>query len=88
MLRQVLLELQNSPEGTLNLNDLAGRLGMQPSAAKGLVEFWAAKGRLRLVGQDDGQACTSTCSLGGCPGASQCPFVAKMPVLFEFRHDP
>jgi hypothetical protein len=86
MLQQILRELQAS-RGTVNLNELAARLGMEPSAAKGLVEFWAAKGRLRLVDADDGQSCTSACSLGNCPGAAQCPFVAKIPVSFEYRRD-
>lgn len=86
MLHQVLRELR-ATQGTVSLNDLAARLEMDPSAARGLVEFWAAKGRLRLVDSTESDSCTSTCSIGNCPGAVQCPFVAKIPVSFEFRRD-
>ncbi len=84
MLTQVLREIQTT-QGTLRLDELATRLDMQPSALKGMIDFWVSKGRLKLEdGQTGDVACGSSCG-ASCAAASACPFVAKMPVMYSLN---
>lgn len=84
MLNQVLHEMQ-AAQGTVRLTELAARLNVDPSALEGMLAFWASKGRLNPVSlEGDAAACASPCT-GSCPGASQCPFIAKMPKMYEVR---
>jgi len=64
MLGRVLRELQND-KGTLRLEDLARRMEMEPSALKGLIDFWVRKGRLTLAADEGGNsaACAGACAL-------------------------
>jgi hypothetical protein len=78
---QVLHELETA-HGTLRLEDLAARVGMEPSALKGMLDFWVRKGRLRMGDTGvDGLACSGSCGQS-CPGAAECVFVAKMPAMY------
>jgi hypothetical protein len=82
MLQKVLDELQTA-RGTAQLGELADRLNIEPSALEGMLTFWAGKGKLAPVTIDDGFAsCAAPCA-GSCPGAAACPFVAKMPKMWE-----
>ena len=83
MLGRVLRELQND-KGTLRLEDLARRMEMEPSALKGLIDFWVRKGRLTLAADEGGNsaACAGACG-SACPGAAQCVFVARMPAIYS-----
>jgi hypothetical protein len=84
MLNQVLRELR-AIKGTVHLNELAARLNVEPSALEGMVGFWAGKGRMAPVSiEGDIASCATTCA-GSCPGAAQCPFVAKMPKMWEAK---
>ena len=85
MLSQVLRQIQ-AAQGTLRLNELATRLNIEPSALEGMLAFWVSKGRLNPVSiEGDAAACASPC-VGSCPGAAACPFVAKMPRMYEVRN--
>ncbi len=82
MLKQVLNEMQ-AAQGTLRLSELAARLNVEPGALEGMLDFWASKGRMAPVTiEGDFASCVSVCA-GSCPGATQCPFVAKMPKMWE-----
>jgi hypothetical protein len=89
MLRQVLREIEQA-QGTVNLNELAHRLDVEPSALEGMIAFWVRKGRLR----DDDQAAVAalqTCASGSCatscPGPQGCPLVVKLPRTFSLTPD-
>jgi hypothetical protein len=84
MLNQVLRELQSSG-GTLRLSELAARVNMEPSALDGMLTFWASKGKFAPVKIDGDSASCATPCMGSCPGASQCPFVAKLPKMYEVK---
>lgn len=84
MLNLVLRELQTSG-GTLRLSELAARLHVEASALEGMLAFWASKGKFSPVTiEGDSASCTAPCA-GSCPGAAACPFVAKMPKMWEKR---
>ena len=81
MYSQVMRELQ-AAHGTLRLEDLAARVNVEPSALKGMLEFWVRKGRMRT---GDGDAMDAAACAGGqaCPGATECMFVARMPAMYS-----
>ncbi len=93
MLNQVLSELQ-ATQGTVRLSELAAHLNVEPGALEGMLAFWESKGKINPIpaagaatlplekGKGKDTACLPTCS-GSCPGAAQCPFVAKMPRMWE-----
>jgi hypothetical protein len=83
MLNQVLLEIQ-AAKGTLRLNEMARRIGVDASALEGMIAFWVSKGKLKPVSMETGANCAAPCA-GECPGAAQCPFVATMPRMWETR---
>lgn len=85
MLIQVLREIKTS-QGTLNLDDLSRKLGVERSALQGMIDFWVRKGRLR---DDDLNiaAAQTACSISDCDrscvGPQACPFVVKMPKTYS-----
>ncbi|MCL5429015.1 MAG: FeoC-like transcriptional regulator [Chloroflexi bacterium] len=82
MLNQVLREMQ-AARGTLRLDELAARLNIEPSALEGMIAFWVSKARLKPVSiESDTENCAVPCARS-CPGVTQCPFVAKMPKMWE-----
>ena len=86
MLNQVLREME-SIQGTVRLEEIAARLNLEPAALEGMIAFWVSKGRLAPASVDgDTVACTTACA-GACPAAEQCPFVAKLPRMWQ-RTDP
>jgi hypothetical protein len=48
----------------LSLTQLSRRLGIEPGALEGMLQFWVKKGKLREVGL---QGCTTCGARGGCP---------------------
>ena len=85
MLRQVLQEIE-AAQGTISLTDLSRKLGLEPGALEGMIQFWVRKGRLK-DDERDNQQLFAVCGGGSCgrscPGAQGCPFVAKMPRTFS-----
>jgi hypothetical protein len=81
MLQQVLDEIK-SAGGTINLNELAGKLNIEPGALEGMVQFWIRKGRLKetdVTRGPAGQACNTASCACSCPGPQGCPFVMTPP---------
>ena len=81
MLQQVLREIK-SAGGTINLNELAGRLNVEPSALDGMIQFWIRKGRLKetdITCGPAGQSCHTVSCACSCPGPQGCPFVMTLP---------
>lgn len=69
MLKQVLAEIEKS-NGTVRMEVLSRKLGIDPAVLEGLVEHWVRKGRLQRMNQDD-----LLCSSSGCK--ETCPFCSK-----------
>jgi len=65
MLSQILRQLDNA-EGPLDLNGLARRLEVQPSALEDMIQFLVRKGHLREIECEDAAACAA------CPLRSTC----------------
>ena len=84
MLIQVLREIKTS-QGTLNLDDLGRKLGVERSALQGMIDYWVRKGRL----QDDQEMataadiCTHVSCGGSCTGPRNCSFKMNMPKTYS-----
>ena len=80
MLHAILHELQIATE-PLTLRQLSLRLGVQESALEGMLQFWEAKGRLRLEkgwgGETQVGLCASRMCFRKCSGPDACPLVMK-----------
>ena len=89
MLQRVLREIEAS-QGTVSLNDLAHKLGIERSALAGMIEFWIRKGRLKVDDWEELEAICGMCSGAACggsyPGPQGCPFVMKMPRTFSLTY--
>ncbi len=79
MLHAILHELQIAP-GPVTMQQLSRKLGVQPGALEGMIQFWVQKGRLAI---DDGMngateinVCGGKTCLRACPGPAQCPLVS------------
>lgn len=84
MLNQVLDHLQ-AGQGTLKLDELARQLNIEASALQGMIDFWVSRGRIGLAGDGAvGAACGTGCG-PSCAAASQCPFVGKMPKIYQVK---
>ena len=85
MLQRILQELK-SAQGSMTLNDLSRKLGVEQSALESMIAYLVQKGRL----QDDDEAlakvmtvCISGSCGSSCPGPMGCPFVMDMPRTFS-----
>jgi hypothetical protein len=84
MLIRLLREIETS-QGTVRLDDLSRKLGVERSALEGMIAFWARKGRL----QGDQETtlppdmCSSGICAGSCPGLRHCPFKVKTPETYS-----
>ena len=80
MLHAILHEIQTVSE-PITLTQLSRRLGIQPTALAGMIQFWVQKGRLVTDGGMGGLSHVSVCGgktcLRTCPGPAQCPLVSK-----------
>jgi len=88
ILQQILGELE-TVGGPISVRELSRRLDVETSALEGMLEFLVRKGRLVddsqvasdvIAGCGPGYACASAC-----PGAEQCPFVAKRPKTYSLK---
>lgn len=75
LLRQVLDEF-DVQTGPASVAEMARRLGVEPGALQGMLDYWVRKGRLRVV-----SSCAQSCS--GCGSAKACPFVMTLPPMYE-----
>lgn len=87
MLSQVLKAIKKSGD-TISLDDLSQRLGIEPSALEGMLEYCVNKGILRSSEGNDGE-CGCADDTGGCgsscEGYEGCPFIAKMPKMYSME---
>jgi hypothetical protein len=79
MLSQVLHEIE-SAHGPITTGELSRKMGIDPAALDGMIQFWVRKGRLQM---DEKQTSETNCSCGtlssSCAPISDCVFIAKMP---------
>lgn len=82
MLLHRVLAAVESASAPVRLDDLSHELGIEAAALEGMLAFWARKGRLRRMTDNDGRE-TLVCSDGACSltcnGIENCPFVARLP---------
>lgn len=89
MLHRILKEIENS-SGTVDLNELYQKLGVDRSALEGMIQHLVRKG---LLVDDDAELISATnqgcemSSCSSCPGFASCPFVAKMPKTYSLQLD-
>ena len=80
-----LLSVINAKNGPISLDGLSEELGMQRSALEGMLDLLVRKEKLRYsdLGQplEDGDCTGAACM--ACGKAGQCPFVGKMPKVYE-----
>ena len=79
VLQRLVGELRASA-GPVQIRDLADRLGMQPSALRGMLDMLERKGVLTLAGAGPAagdEACGAACG-ATCVGVAGCPFVADV----------
>jgi hypothetical protein len=82
MISQVLHAIK-SAKGTVNINELSNKLGIERSALEGMIQHLVRNG---LLVADHGLS--GGCSLSGscgsnCTGPSNCVFIAKMPKTYS-----
>ena len=88
MLNKILQTIEEG-QGTLTLNQIGKRLEIEPAALTGMLDFLVDKGKLvvdGMPGSDGGECESSRCGIA-CPGVANCPFVAKMPKMYQLNKD-
>lgn len=82
-----LLRLIETAAGPVTLADLQRQLDVDPGTLEGMIAFWVRKGRLNLAGRADAVCAAScaeaSCSCGNCSGMDGCPFIARLPKIYE-----
>jgi hypothetical protein len=84
MLKQVLKEIE-AAGGTISLDALGQRLGLDRSTLEGMIQFWVRKGRLKednFFSSGTGNCVTGSCG-GSCSGPQGCPFTMRMPRTYS-----
>jgi len=80
-----LLTVMKTKTGPISIEGLSRELGMDKSALEGMLDLLVRKGKLRYsdLGQapKDGNCSGSACM--ACGRAGSCPFVGKMPHVYE-----
>ena len=86
MLIKILQTIEES-QGTLTLNQIGQKLEVEPAALTRMLDFLVDKGKLVIDGMpvSDGNKCESSRRWIACPGAANCPFVAKMPKMYQLN---
>ncbi len=86
MLQKVLTEIK-AARGTIRLDELSRKTGVERSVLEGMITFLTQKGLLKDEEQavevllcETGQVCSSG---GRCPGPAECPFVMKLPKTYS-----
>lgn len=88
MLRHILTEIEKSP-GTVDLNELQQKLGVDRSALEGMIQHLVRTGHLvddHAEQLSAKQGCAGS-SCGSCSGLASCAFVAKMPKTYSLKLD-
>jgi len=79
MLNQIIQEIEQA-RGSITISELSRKVGVEPAALEGMIQFWVQKGRLQSEGD---QISEMNCSCGtgtnSCAPVSDCVFIAKMP---------
>lgn len=89
MISQVIREIKKSG-GTISLDELNRRLGIERSALEGMLEYCVRRGILRSDNAENGEfGCGETHGGCGssCAGYQGCPFVVNMPKMYELGID-
>lgn len=87
MLKNVLEQIRKSG-GTVSLDELSRKLGVEASALEGMLDYCVQKGILR---ESQNFPETGGCAPlvegcgSGCEGFYGCPLIARMPRTFELR---
>ncbi len=85
MLNQILQEIEGA-RGSITINELSRKLGVEPNVLEGMIQFWVQKGRLQ---SDDDQISDMNCTCGtgtsSCAPVSDCVFIAKMPKSYSIQ---
>ena len=86
MLIKILQTIEES-QGTLTLNQIGQKLEVEPAALTRMLDFLVDKGKLVIDGMpgSDGVDCQLVGCGIACPGAANCPFVAKMPKMYQLN---
>lgn len=82
MLHQILHEIENA-HGPQTINELSRKLGMEPNALEGVLQFWVQKGRIQM---DEANSSSNNVNMGcgkSCSGTPECVYIAKMPKTFS-----
>lgn len=82
MLNQILHEIENT-QGPQTINELSCKLGMDPDALEGMLQFWVQKGRIQMDNDNSSSdkengGCSKSCS-----STAECVYIAKMPKTFS-----
>jgi hypothetical protein len=89
MLHAILHEIETAPE-PMTMRALSRKLGVQPSALEGMIQFWVRKGRLVVDAGPGGVSSISACGgkrcLRSCPGPAQCPLVSDPLTTYTIKH--
>ncbi len=85
MLNQVLQEIEHA-RGSITVSELSRKMGVEPAALEGMIQFWVRKGRLQL-GDDQTSEAVCSCGTGtnSCAPVSDCVFIAKMPKSYTIQ---
>lgn len=85
MLKRILHEFE-SASGSMSVNELSRRMGIERSALEGMIDYLVRQGKL----QDDNAsaaACADSGCGGSCAGPEHCPFAADLPRTFSVVPD-
>ena len=89
MLGRILEEIKEAGSA-VNLEELSRRVGVQPSALEGMIDYLVRQGKLKddaASPAEVGPPCAAAGCGGSCPGLRHCPFVAQMPRTFSLASD-
>ncbi len=85
MLNQVLREIENS-RGPITIGELSRKMGVEPTALEGMIQFWVHKERLKSEDdQINGAVCSCGTGANSCAPVSDCVFIAKMPKTYTSK---
>ncbi len=77
-----LVDELRAARGPIRSTDLAGRIGVSPSALDGMIDVLTAKGVLAAptnAGEGEAVACSGVACGSTCVGLDDCPFIVAVP---------
>ena len=87
MLQNVITQIRRS-DGTISLDELSRKLGVEASALEGMLDYCVRKGILRESCNSPGEKGCEPAAGGcgsNCEGYHGCPLIARMPRTYELR---